>query len=282
MLAGGSFDPACVGLVPLTRAGTVDCAALDAMLAASDETTLVAVQSANNETGAIQPLQDISSLVRKHGALLVVDAVQSFGRTDVTGLAALADAIIVSSHKIGGPKGVGAVILASDRVQLAPILRGGGQERGYRAGTENVAGIAGFGAAALAASAAASSEEVRLRELRDRFEAALLRVVPDAVVFARDAARLPNTSCFAVPGCRADTALIALDLEGLAVSSGSACSSGKVKSSHVLEAMGVGPDLTSGALRMSAGWSTTADDVDAAIAITDRVFSRLRGVSRAA
>jgi cysteine desulfurase len=169
--------------------------------------------------------------------------------------------VTLSAHKIGGPKGVGALVLAEGLLGLEPALRGGGQEHGRRAGTENVAGIAGFGAAAQAAMAAMADDSRRLEGLRNRLEEGL-RLTPGVIIFAENAPRLPNTTLFTVPGLRAETAVIGFDLAGVAVSSGSACSSGKVQPSHVLEAMGFGPDLAQGAVRLSLGWSTSSADVN--------------------
>jgi len=188
--------------------------------------------------------------------------VQSLGRMETSPLALGADAIFVSAHKIGGPKGVGALAFARGDLHMEDaLIRGGGQERGVRSGTENPAGVAGFGAAALVASPQAE-HMARLAKLRDGFESALLQSFSEASIFGRGAPRLPNTSCFALPGLQAETLLIALDLAGFAVSSGSACSSGKVRPSHVLEAMGVGVDLAKCALRVSLGWSTRESDLE--------------------
>ncbi len=167
----------------------------------------------------------------------------------------------LSAHKIGGPKGVGALVLAEGLLGLEPLLRGGGQERGHRAGTENVAGIAGFGAATKAALDALEDDAIRLKGLRDRLDSGL-KETPGAIVFSDAAPRLPNTTLFTIPGLRAETAVIGFDLEGIAVSSGSACSSGKVQPSHVLEAMGFGPEIAQGAVRLSMGWSTRDADID--------------------
>jgi cysteine desulfurase len=182
-----------------------------------------------------------------------------------------ADYTTISAHKLGGPQGAGALIV-KDEAPLAPLINGGGQESGRRAGTENVATIAGFGAAA--EEAANLSQMQHLASLRDRFEAELLRFASDAVIFGRGVARLPNTSNFAIPGLSAETALIALDLDSVAVSSGSACSSGKVRPSHVLAAMGVDEALARGGLRVSFGWSSKDEDVDAAIASLRRLIAR--------
>jgi cysteine desulfurase len=175
-----------------------------------------------------------------------------------------ADLVTLSAHKIGGAKGVGALVLAEDMLGLEPLLRGGGQELGRRAGTENVAGISAFGAATAAAMATLAGDAARLQALRERLEKGL-RQTPGMIVFSAEAPRLPNTTLFTVPGLRAETAVIGFDLGGIAVSSGSACSSGKVQPSHVLAAMGVGPELAQGAVRLSLGWSTSEADIDLAL-----------------
>jgi cysteine desulfurase len=171
--------------------------------------------------------------------------------------------LILSAHKIGGPKGTGALVFADENDHITEVLlRGGGQERGQRAGTENVAAIAGFGAAAKAAACSLLSEAEHTKALRDWVEQRVLQIAPDVVIFGARVERLPNTSCFAVPGTSAETLLMALDLAGVAVSSGSACSSGKVGKSHVLAAMGVEPVIANGAMRVSFGWSSTEADVE--------------------
>jgi cysteine desulfurase len=175
-----------------------------------------------------------------------------------------ADLVTVSAHKIGGPKGVGALVLAEGVLGPEPLLRGGGQERGHRAGTENVAGIAGFGAAVKTALGSREGDANRLETLRNRLETGL-RQAPGAIIFSEDAPRLPNTTLFTVPGLKAETAVIGFDLEGIAVSSGSACSSGKVQPSHVLESMGFGRAIAQGAVRLSLGWSTSEADIDRAL-----------------
>jgi cysteine desulfurase len=196
--------------------------------------------------------------------LLHVDAIQAFGKIPCDINVMNADLVTLSAHKIGGPKGVGALVLAEGVLGFEPLLRGGGQERGHRAGTENVAGIAGFGAAARAAMAALDQDAMRLETLRNRLERGLAQT-PGAIVFSAEAPRLPNTTLFTVPGLNAETAVIGFDLASVAVSSGSACSSGKVQPSHVLEAMGYGPELAKGAVRLSLGWSTSEADIDLAI-----------------
>jgi cysteine desulfurase len=237
---------------------------------------LVSVMLANNETGIIQPVSAAADLVHEHGGFLHVDAVQGCGKIPCDIKTLKADLMTVSGHKLGGPKGVGALVRGDDSLHIPdPLIRGGGQERGLRGGTENVAGIAGFGAAAAAAVTAIGSEGVRMRTLRDRFEVGLRQNAKDAVIFGVDVDRLPNTTLFAIPGVKAETAIIALDLEGVAVSSGAACSSGKVQASHVLAAMAVEPALARGAIRVSVGYSTTESDIDHALDAWIRVLGAL-------
>ncbi|WP_112664067.1 cysteine desulfurase family protein [Microvirga flavescens] len=262
VLAGHRFAPEAVERIPVNAQGTVDLTWLKARLEAAEGPVLVSVQVANNETGVLQPIAAIAALVREHGGYVHADAVQAAGKVTLDIGELGVDALTLSAHKIGGPKGTGAVILASDRIEIADrLIRGGGQERGYRAGTENVAAIAGFGVAAQIAKANLSEEAERLRSLRDEAEARLLQILPEVVVFGAGTERLPNTLAFAIPGVKAETALIAFDMGGVALSSGSACSSGKVKRSHVLDAMSVEPALAEGALRVSLGWMTTKEDV---------------------
>lgn len=260
VLAGGRFPGIAIGTVGVTRSGLLDLDRLRAMLAGGPP-ALVSVMLANNETGAVQPVREAAEIVHAAGGLLHVDAIQAFGKISLNINALNADLVTLSAHKIGGPKGVGALVLADDVIGLGPVLRGGGQELGRRAGTENVAGIAGFGAAAKAAMSALEGDALRLEGLRSRLESGL-RQTPGVIVFADDARRLPNTTLFTVPGLKAETAVIGFDLAGIAVSSGAACSSGKVQPSHVLEAMGFGPELAQGAVRLSLGWSTSSADVD--------------------
>jgi cysteine desulfurase len=258
VLAGGRFPPGNIEILGVDNNGIVDLAQLRTMLAVGPP-ALVSVMAANNETGALQPVPEVAHVTHEAGGLLHVDAVQIFGKISIDINALLADLVSISAHKIGGPKGVGALVLAQGMAGLDAALRGGGQELGRRAGTENVAGIAGFGAAAKAAMAAISDMD-RVAALRSRLEGGLLQS-PGTVVFSDEVPRLPNTILFGAPGLRAETAVIGFDLEGVAVSSGSACSSGKVQPSHVLQAMGFGELATSG-VRLSLGWSTTESDVD--------------------
>lgn len=263
VLAGGRFAATSIAPIKVTSKGLVDVAHLRALLA-SGPPALVSVMLANNETGVVQPVSEVADVVHEAGGLLHVDAIQALGKIPIDINRLKADLITLSAHKIGGPKGVGAVVLGEDVQGLEPLLRGGGQELGRRAGTENVAGIAAFGAAARAAMAALDADAARLEGLRNRLEHGL-KQTPDMIVFSDGAPRLPNTTLFTVPGLKAETAVIGFDLAGIAVSSGSACSSGKVQPSHVLDAMGFPRDLSQGAVRLSLGWSTSQTDIDMAL-----------------
>ena len=260
VLAGGRFPVEATFTIDVTRTGLVDLEHLRALLS-NGPPALVSVMLANNETGALQPVREAAERVHAAGGLLHVDAIQALGKIPFDIKAMNADLVTLSAHKIGGPKGIGALVLAEGVLGFEPLLRGGGQELGRRAGTENVSGIAGFGAAVQAAMVALEQDAIRLESLRHRLESGL-RETPGAIVFADSVPRLPNTTLFTVPGLRAETAVIGFDLAGIAVSSGSACSSGKVQPSHVLKAMGFGPQLAQGALRLSLGWSTTAAEID--------------------
>ena len=260
-------------LLPVGPEGRIDSAALAAALAAAPAPALVAIQAANNETGVLQPLDLLAPLVRRAGGWLHVDAVQAAGRLPSALWAAQADSLALSAHKLGGPQGAGALLLARE-APLVAQQSGGGQERRRRAGTEPVALLAGFGAAAAAAAADQPAEALRQIHLRDRLEAGLRRLDAGTVIFGAATPRLPNTTAFAVPGVAAETALAALDLAGVAISSGSACSSGKVAPSHVLAAMGVDPALARCALRVSLGWTTTAAAVDRFLAVWESHLAR--------
>jgi len=273
VLSGGRFAADKVAPLPVAGDGVVDLNALRSALTRA-ERPLVSVMLANNETGVIQPISDIAQIVHAANGVLHVDAVQGPGRIDCRIAELGADLMSLSAHKLGGPQGAGALIRRGD-IQIAePLIRGGGQERGQRAGTENVAAIAGFGAAA--AVAANQADTVRMAALRDRLEAGIMAATPLAVIFGQNAPRLPNTTLFAIPGMKAETAIIAFDLNGIAVSSGSACSSGKVQASHVLAAMGVEPALAQGAVRVSLGWSTTDQDIENLLSALTKVVSSLR------
>ena len=260
VLAGGSFSAPSIETIPVSSSGLIDLSRLRALLVGQPP-ALVSVMLANNETGAVQPVAEAAEIVHGEGGLMHVDAIQGFGKFLFNIKDLNTDLVTLSAHKIGGPKGVGALVLAEGITGLEPLLRGGGQELSRRAGTENVAGIAGFGAAAKAALDALETETNRLEALRERLERGL-RQTPGAIIFSDTARRLPNTTLFTVPGLRAETAVIGFDLAGIAVSSGSACSSGKVQPSHVLQAMGFGPELAQGAVRLSLGWSTGDADID--------------------
>ena len=245
--------------IPVDRDGVVALDALDRLLAADPRPALVSVMFANNETGVIQPVGEIASLARRYGALFHCDAVQAAGRLALDTGAIGADLISLSAHKLGGPPAVGALVVTGD-LDLASLLRGGGQERGRRAGTENVPGIAGFAAAAKAAVEEIAAYD-RVRVLRASLEAEIAVAAPEAVIYGTGVMRLPNTSAIAMPGVAAETQVIALDLDGVMVSAGAACSSGKVGPSHVLAAMGVDAALAASTIRVSLGGSSSETDI---------------------
>jgi cysteine desulfurase len=271
--SGGRFAASEIQEVPVTADGIVDLDALRTALAKT-KYPLVSVMIANNETGVVQPVRQVAEIVHAAEGILHVDGVQGAGRLPIGMIDLGAGLLSLSSHKIGGPQGAGALIRRPGLVP-EPLIRGGGQERGFRAGTENVAAIAGFGAAAEAARAGLASESARMAALRDRMETDIRSVTPDVVVFGEGAPRLGNTSLLAVPGTKAETALIAFDLNGIALSSGSACSSGKVQPSHVLAAMGLEPSLARAALRISLGWETSEADLDRLLNAWKKVVSSL-------
>jgi cysteine desulfurase len=285
VLAGGRFPADAVMRVPVGPDGVIDLPALERQLIslkrAGRGRALVSLMQANNETGVVQPVAAAAAIVHEAGGLLHVDAVQGAGRIscDINSLGA--DLLTISGHKLGGPKGIGALVRRSEAVSWpAPLIKGGGQERGARAGTENVAGIAGLGAAAAAATRNLEAERGRLAPLRDRLEAGLTAELPQTVVFGAGVERLPNTTLFALAGIKAETAVIGLDLAGFAVSSGAACSSGKVGPSHVLAAMGVAGTLARGAVRVSIGYATQEADVDRFIAAWTKLAHALSKESR--
>ena len=263
VLAGGRFPGAAIGLIPVTHSGVVDLEHLKAQLA-DGPPALVSIMAANNETGALQPVAEAAQIVHEAGGLLHVDAIQALGKIPFDIKTVGADLATFSAHKIGGPKGIGALVVAEGIAGLEPVLRGGGQELNRRAGTENVAGIAGFGAAVKVALQALPEDAERIATLRNRLENGI-RGMAAATIFSEDVKRLPNTVLFTAPGLKAETAVIGFDLEGVAVSSGSACSSGKVQPSHVLSAMGFDPSVAQGAVRLSLGWSTEPEDINRAL-----------------
>jgi cysteine desulfurase len=270
VIAGGRFAPEAVRTIPVDGNGVVDLAALERMLAgvaSEGKRALVSVMLANNETGVIQPVAEVARIGHAASALVHTDAIQAAGRMPIAVTALGVDVLTLSAHKIGGPQGAGAIVRASEAWTFMPLARGGGQEKRLRAGTENVAAIAGFGAAAKAAAGDLSLTKGALYGTwRDRLAEIVIagasKIGKSATIFAMNAPRLPQTLCFAVPELSAETALIALDLAGVAVSSGSACSSGKVAQSHVLAAMGVPPALAKCAIRISLGWASTEADLD--------------------
>ncbi len=259
--------------LPVTAQGIVDLAALEHVLESVDDPAVVSVMWANNETGAIQPIRDVVRICRAHGALVHSDAVQAAGKLPINFLKSGIDMLSVSAHKFGGPPGVGA-LLVRNTVALIPLHPGGGQERGRRSGTENLPGIAGFGAAAEAAGWTLPDME-RVCALRDRLEAQLLASAPDARVLCADVERLPNTSCVVMPGVAAETQVMAFDLEGLAVSAGSACSSGKVSRSHVIDAMEPNSDAAVCAVRISLGRQNVDADIDRLVSAWLALYKRL-------
>jgi cysteine desulfurase len=286
VLAGGRFPRDAVEQLPVTPEGQLDLSALAQRLSAMNGVgrtrPLVSVMLANNETGVVQPVRDVSRMVHEAGGLLHVDAVQAAGRIPLDINALGADLLSLSAHKMGGPKGAGALIRRSD-LSVAPLVTGGGQERGWRAGTENVPAIAGFGAATAALQDRLASDATRMRDLRDRLEAGVVRrATPHATIFGASVERLPNTTLVGLAGVKAETAVIAFDLDGIAVSSGAACSSGKVQPSHVLAAMGVTPELARSAVRVSLGPRTTESEVDrfiaAWIAVSGTLLKQSQGI----
>jgi cysteine desulfurase len=283
VLAGGRFYRESTSRIPVSADGVIDLDVLATELAKhhlGGWRPFVSLMAANNETGAIQPVAAAAEIVREAGGLLHTDAVQVAGRLPLDFSALGADMMTLSAHKIGGPKGVGALVLR-EGVPVEPLIKGGGQERLRRAGTENVAGIVGFGVAAELA-AAEPDKAAELAALRDELEERALAVEPDTVVVSGRVARLPNTSCIAVPGTKAETLVIGLDLAGVAVSVGSACSSGKVEASHVLSAMGLSHELAQGAIRVSLGFGTVSADIERFIVAWSELIKRMRQRQEAA
>ena len=278
VLAGGRFAAAAVEQVAVRADGVVDLLALEQRLdarARANERVMVSLMAANNETGVIQPVRAAAEIVHRHGGLLHVDAVQAAGRIALDIAALGADLMTLSAHKIGGVKGAGALIRRDESIHADALIRGGGQERGARAGTENTAAIAAFGAAAAAVAANFAAEVAHMAALRERLEAGIRTATPAAVVFGAKADRLPNTTLVAVPGAKAETLVIAFDLDGVAVSSGAACSSGKVAPSHVLAAMGQSAELARGAIRVSTGHATSEADIDRLLNVWQKLTKSL-------
>lgn len=258
--------------VPVDGQGVIDLAALQKLLAEGGPPPFLALMAANNETGVIQPVAEAAGLLHKAGGVLHCDAVQAAGRLPLDRLAGQVDSLSITAHKIGGPMGVGALI-ARPGLPLAPLLYGGAQEERRRAGTENVPGISGFGAAATAALAELG-QSGRIAALRDGLETALAEIEPGLMVASGQAPRIANTACLATPGLPAETQVMAMDLEGYAIGAGSACSSGKVGASHVLAAMGIGEPLGRCAIRVSIGAATSQAEIDGFVKDWKRLAER--------
>jgi cysteine desulfurase len=258
--------------IPLTADGVVDIVALADLMAREPAPALVSIMLANNETGVVQPVAEAARLAHGVGACLHCDAVQAAGKMPVDFGALEVDLLSLSAHKLGGPQGVGA-LLVRDGVDLPALLHGGGQERRRRPGTENLPGIAGFGAAAREAGDCVAAF-ADLATWRDVLESAIGDLAPEARIFGSGASRLPNTSCFTMPGVRAETQVMALDLAGVAVSAGSACSSGKVQPSHVLRAMGADEETADSAIRVSLGWASAREDLDSFLQVWSDLLRR--------
>ncbi|WP_343314362.1 cysteine desulfurase family protein [Brucella sp. BE17] len=274
MLAGGQFSSEDITVLPVDENGILRLDVLAEKLAAHDKSKglpLVAVQAANNETGILQPVAEIARIIKDAGGIYIVDAVQAAGRVSLDITDSCGDYLIISSHKIGGPKGVGAIVAISDLMMPRALVRGGGQEKGHRAGTEALPLIAGFGKAADIARSRFESGGWS-PQMRDLLEAGIARIAPDAVVHGQVVARLPNTSFVSLEGQKAETVQIAFDLGGIALSAGSACSSGKVGPSHVLAAMGQehGP----GAIRISLAPDTDSEAVERFLMVLQRIVDR--------
>lgn len=269
-----------VRMLGATKQGQFDMAQMAEIVAdLGERDALFCLQSANNETGVVQPLDEAIALLAGTSHLLFVDAVQSVGKLPLAFFGRDIDMACIASHKIGGPQGAGALLVKED-VALAALVSGGGQEKNRRGGTEAAALIAGFGAAAVEIVPALKGAD--LSALRDAVEAGILAIAPEAVIFGREVERLEHVVCFAVTGMHADTALIGFDLDGVSLSSGSACSSGTVSESHVLAAMGAPRDLSGGALRVSLGWTSNMGDVAAFLGAFEKIYQRAKAAGVAA
>lgn len=294
VLNGMRFNKSQITVIPVTADGVVDVAWLRAELlndidpdaeplSPGSQPILVSVMAANNETGIIQPIPEIAEIVHKAGGLLHSDCVQALGKMPLDMKSLGADLISLSAHKIGGPQGAGALVLRDEAVVLRdPMVAGGGQELKRRGGTENLIGIVGFGAAAAAAISRLDENMAFFSTLRARLEAGLTAISPDAVIFGAGAPRLPHVTCFAVPGFSAETQVIQFDLMNICISSGSACSSGKVEKSHVLSAMGIVDDLSFAALRLSLGEHSKEAEIDAFLDGWRVIYQRMKKDGQAA
>ena len=278
LTAAGNFGAEC-GLIPVDGDGVVTLTDLRTLLERCKPPTLVSIHHANNETGVIQPIREAAAIAHGAGAYFHADAVQTAGRLPVDFKALDVDLMTLSGHKIGGPQGIGALVVR-DGLDLAPLQRGA-QERGRRGGTENLAGIVGFGMAATLTPQDRADME-RIGQLRDEIERRLCAAAPAALVFGRKAPRLANTSCISMPGVHSETQVMALDLAGVEVSAGAACSAGKVTRSHVLEAMAVDLETSRCAIRISLGWKTTPEDVERLVEAWTVLYARTRTSARQA
>lgn len=283
--AGARFLRGAIETIPVDRDGVVDLKAIERAFVAHaavrpGERMMLALMVANNETGVIQPVKEACRIATAHGGIVHVDAVQAAGKIPVDIRDLGCDFLALAAHKFGGPAGVGALVRADSALHVEdPVVKGGGQERGWRGGTENVAGIVGLGVAADEALASLEAFAA-LNQPRDALETALMRL-GEVTIFGRNAPRLPNTSCFSQAGVASDRAMIALDLAGIAVSAGSACSSGKTKASPVLDAMGIDHDLSVGMLRISFGWSSNPQDGERFLDAWAKIAGRHPGVTSA-
>jgi len=259
-------------IIPVLPSGVIDANVLDRMMENNTRQTLISVMSVNNETGVIQPVDEVVKIARKRGALVHTDAVQAAGRMPLDMQALGVDFLTLSAHKMGGPQGVGCLVIANC-VTTQPQILGGNQEKNLRAGTENLAGICGF---AKAVDLVDIEKYHKLGVLRDKLEKDLRALAPTLKIFGFEAPRVHNTSMFALPGAPSESQLIALDLAGICVSNGSACSSGTVKPSHVLRAMGASEAEASSSLRVSLGWNTTESDVDYFMAKWTEMYNRVK------
>ena len=272
ILAAAKASGLTTTILPVDSVGHIQLDAFEKALSVAESPCLVSVMLVNNETGTIQPMEDIAALAQRYNARLHIDAIQAAGKLPLDCKTLGADYLTLSAHKIGGPQGVGAIVL-SPTAPLTPLIAGGGQELGRRSGTENVAGIFGFGAAALEAMASLGDMQ-HIGALRDTLERAITKDCPDAIIIAKDGKRVANTSCIALPGISGETQVMHFDLAGICVSSGSACSSGKVKVSHVLSALGYDQSTANASIRVSLGWESKSSDIDAFVKAYKALYTR--------
>ena len=280
VLEGGRFKKEDIVIIPVDEIGLIDCKILENQLKSHDKKLglpLVSIQYANHETGVLQKITQIAEIVKQSGGVFIVDIVQAFGKLPIDLTSLGADFVFVSGHKLGAPKGIGALIAMGSVLMPKPLLKGGGQEHGHRSGTQAVGMISAFGAAAEEVMQH-DNEYLRLKILRDHLEKGLKEIAPDCIIHGEKSERLPNTTFFSIPDMKAETLQIGYDLAGIAVSAGSACSSGKVSNSHVLKAMDYNND--NGAIRVSTGWLTNLSDIDYFLAETQKIVSRRKKMSQ--